>query len=128
VGLGRRDLTLHSCGPYKLAYILNQCLDRFDSPEENIQQGSPSIAGIATGSPHGRRKALQSANFITSIDVKADPALVANVTTASDAPSTGTPVSLPLRHVSSEPQVMIVDDNPINRSVSQMLSALPLET
>lgn len=33
-------LTRFSLGPYKLAYVLNKCLDRFEDPGENVQRKS----------------------------------------------------------------------------------------
>jgi hypothetical protein len=33
-------LTQIRLGPYKLAYVLNKCLDRFENPDENVQRDS----------------------------------------------------------------------------------------
>jgi hypothetical protein len=34
-------------GPYKLAYVLNKCLDRFERPDENVQPAS-NLPNVST--------------------------------------------------------------------------------
>ncbi|CAO2658632.1 Nn.00g063550.m01.CDS01 [Neocucurbitaria sp. VM-36] len=43
------EIITQPCGPYKLAFILNRCLDRFALPEENIRR--PSSDSHSSDSP-----------------------------------------------------------------------------
>jgi hypothetical protein len=116
-----------SCGPYKLAYILNQCLDRFELPEENLSHDSSSSVGTRSPKPGpfiDERPTLHPpAPCPPVMEHYEDPQ--ASLITAPDIESTPlTPpaeelVKLPIRPASTASQVLIVDDNAINRSVSR---------
>jgi CheY-like chemotaxis protein len=36
------EIITQPCGPYKLAYVLNRCLDRYDHPAENLESTGPA--------------------------------------------------------------------------------------
>jgi hypothetical protein len=112
-------LTCHSCGPFKVAYILDQCLNRLDHPEENLQHESsgsdlPHIswadrADLSTGQTLNERQSSRT--------VVAQPK--DDVTTSHVASSTADDPDAPnlAQQSLGAPQVLIVDDNGINRKV-----------
>jgi len=102
------------CGPYKLAYILCQSLDRFASPEENL----PKHSGLAQNRTPNEGKGQHvptttSRTDFAHVDDKMASASGSGVISSKD------PVDVPVRLASAEKRVMIVDDNNINRSVCQ---------
>lgn len=111
------ELTLGRCGPFKLAYILNQCLDRYENPDENVEhQSSASESprfnllgdGEPPASPRTPYHAPQSEVILTR---------KMNETTISDGgPSAENALD---NQNAAGAQVLIVDDNSINRTVSK---------
>jgi hypothetical protein len=115
------SLTHPRCGPFKLAYILNQCLDRFELPEENLRhQSSGSELSLRNPANNIERSSLPP-TISGSPATESTMIQMMNDTTISDALR---PVQLPpTASISDEVmpstvQVLIVDDNAINRSVS----------
>ena len=101
---------LGRCGPYKLAYLLNHCLDRYESPTENTPSGSgPLVAPLSVGmqkiTPYSHEMEDSS---IPSSPTNTKPALIKwNYSSAeSNTESQQDP-----------PRVLIADDNAINRRV-----------
>ena len=123
----RREANHISCGPYKLAYILNRCLDRLDNPDENIR---PSTSGGS--SPHPNLQPLRStlqdflpvrSRPITPLADSVPPekgedniSTVEIVSSKENSPIEA-PVPKPVPQNPSRPHVLITDDNIINRKV-----------
>lgn len=110
-------LTYGRCGPFKLAYILNQCLDRYENPDENIEHQSSASESPRFNllsddehpvSPRTPYHVAQSDEALTQKTNK--------TTISDDRPSAE---SIHEDGNSGGAQVLIVDDNSINRSVSK---------
>jgi hypothetical protein len=115
-------LMCQRCGPLKLAYILNHCLDRYDLPDENLRHHSSSdeSARCRHSSRSGRQapspRLDRSRNSESSISDTVNP--VATSDASAPASSNPTPPIMD-KSASQVAQVLIVDDNSINRSVSR---------
>jgi hypothetical protein len=113
-------LTRCRCGPYKLAFILNQCLDRFALPEENLRnqvRGSgPPQARTQRNRPLLRLPASTSETDFALVDTRMKGASGLDITSPEEL------IALPVRLASTEKLVMIVDDNKINRNVCSAFS------
>ncbi|UPX17003.1 uncharacterized protein EKO05_0007381 [Ascochyta rabiei] len=117
------EIMTQPLGPYKLAYVLNKCLDRFEHPDENPthteQQTtiSPRLVEMPPllGQPH-----WAETDFSQSSSVPAD-------SSNSPTPTIRTPLieqrtlpirpklTIPSRSSSNSSRVLITDDNAINR-------------
>lgn len=108
-----------SCGPFKVAYILNQCLDRLDHPEENLQHESsgnelPHVSWADSG--------VQTSSGRKSNQGRSSPAPITRLkdhTTTADSASSikhGNNSNV-AQQAFTTPEVLIVDDNTINRNV-----------
>ncbi|PSN69984.1 hypothetical protein BS50DRAFT_618935 [Corynespora cassiicola Philippines] len=102
------EITTQPCGPYKLAYLLNHCLDRYESPTENTpSESGPLVAPLSVGmqkiTPYSHEMEDSS---IPSSPTNTKPALIKwNYSSAeSNTESQQDP-----------PRVLIADDNAINR-------------
>lgn len=112
------EIITQPCGPYKLAWVLNRCLDRFEHPAENLQP-----AGIASPpqQPLWQRPQEQSRpatpvksmqNTMQSLNLESP---------ASRAPSTAgstraqASVTSPQEDDPVPSHTLIVDDNMLNR-------------
>ncbi|KAF1921711.1 hypothetical protein BDU57DRAFT_59188 [Ampelomyces quisqualis] len=113
------EIMTQPCGPFKLAYILNQCLDRFGNPDENVEHHSsasesPRFSVLGDGSgPHFPQTSYHSPQSEAALARKM------NETTTSDAVSSTTNSATATQDSqdSGGAQVLIVDDNSINRSL-----------
>ncbi|KAF2833606.1 hypothetical protein CC86DRAFT_311533 [Ophiobolus disseminans] len=109
------EIMTQPCGPYKLAYILNQCLDRFDQPDENVLHYSLDSNYFPLDTPTIERPGFFSTmgNIEGSKVYNADtePTMAHRVFPKEIA------TNVPTRPALQVPQVLIVDDNPINRSL-----------
>jgi hypothetical protein len=110
------------CGPFKLAYILNHCLDRYDLPDENLSHHSSSgeSSRYSHTSRNGRQGASQKLHLSQpseSLSIKDE---IKTVETSDTNASAGSIPASPNSNKSVSPtaQILIVDDNAINRSVS----------
>lgn len=128
------DITadLHSCGPYKLAFVLNRCLDRFALPEENLKR--PDSATVSP-QPLPRRPKLLSQpfslpNLLNDNDIPVTelaPVVIPAPLSVQVAQPTSASSTLGLLAAPSEAarpsisNVLVVDDNSINRKVSNVL-------
>ncbi|KAH7389316.1 hypothetical protein DE146DRAFT_620053 [Phaeosphaeria sp. MPI-PUGE-AT-0046c] len=113
------EIMTQPCGPFKLAYILNHCLDRFALPEENLRHrtsGSEQSLHDPTKSsePPGAQQNVPSSHSTESGMAQ----MMKDNTITEQAPSSA-PNSPPPEETQSAPvaQVLIVDDNSINRSL-----------
>ncbi|KAH7094565.1 sensor histidine kinase-like protein/response regulator [Paraphoma chrysanthemicola] len=117
------EIMTQPCGPYKLAYILNQCLDRYDLPDENLQHQSsgsesPRTAGLSTKKAPNLPdptigRTLESPTLVHEAHQAApEEALPVSVAAPEQAV-----VAMPVRPTLGASQVLIVDDNAINRSL-----------
>jgi hypothetical protein len=109
------------CGPFKLAYILNQCLDRFELPEENIRHETSDSESVPRSPSIGLERSSLPPVLAGSQATESTVIQMMNDTTISDAVrSAEIPPTAPdsAGTMSTTAQVLIVDDNSINRSVS----------
>jgi hypothetical protein len=110
------------CGPFKLAYILNQCLDRYDLPDENLRHQSSS--GESSRHSHTSRNGRKGVSQTLHLSQPSESSLTNGEikpaeTSDAIAPAASIPASpISNKPVSSTAQILIVDDNAINRSVS----------
>ncbi|KAJ4302972.1 hypothetical protein N0V90_001863 [Kalmusia sp. IMI 367209] len=152
------EIMTQPCGPYKLSYILNRCIDRFDDSSENIQksntsdrllppshletsgsrsQGSPAIPpSLPTTETTVSHVALESLRQSPSIEPSSLKSTVSAIIlpvaespplAKSPPPGESPPLAedppvelkdvLPIRTKSTEPHVLVTDDNAINRKV-----------
>lgn len=112
--------TVYSCGPYKLAHILNRCLDRFELPEENLSylsSGSTRSESPSFGVSNNEKLSLPP-GLLNQLDDPQVSTTVAPHIETSGTPSARDTIAIPNRPAPSATQILIVDDNAINRSVS----------
>lgn len=114
------EIMTQPCGPYKLAYILNKCLDRYARPEENLQHQTSGNQSPITGVPDDKR--LLQRNLTLNLSSAAEDTIPEHSLTKSSPIALVAPVPLPngvrrerSPHRSSPSHVLIVDDNAINR-------------
>lgn len=155
-------LTEIRLGPYKLAYVLNKCLDRFEHPAENVQRNSsPDHTFTIDPTQSSSRPPLEKEPPAFSHPLNLSPMptlspppvemppllnqphwyqtdkLEATSSSVSDSSDSQTPTdrlpvieerALPIRpkltkHSNLDKEtstILIVDDNAINRRVSQL--------
>ncbi|CAN9277603.1 unnamed protein product [Alternaria alternata] len=118
------EIMTQPCGPYKLAYVLDACLDRFARPEENIV--SPGTLSIPP------------AQNLLETQIREDPSTILKSLYIDDTLPRATPTTPPLsaartlstagsaankvRPSRSEEEaiishILITDDNPLNRKL-----------
>ncbi|KAF7672323.1 sensor histidine kinase response regulator [Alternaria burnsii] len=113
------EIITQPCGPYKLAYVLNRCLDRFDHPAENWQYTAPTSQSLQPLSqetkqhtyPSSPTNSLQSTLESLNSDASGPVA-------SSTAGSTTAQPSVTSPTEEEDPVVshtLIVDDNLLNR-------------
>ncbi|KAI4652412.1 hypothetical protein J4E93_002614 [Alternaria ventricosa] len=108
------EIITQPCGPYKLAWVLNRCLDRYEHPAENLQpagMSSPPPQPQQQSYPFTPTKSMQ--NTMESLSLTS-PEPVA----PSTAGSTSVQHSLTSPPQEEEPLIshtLIVDDNVLNR-------------
>ncbi|KAF2446641.1 hypothetical protein P171DRAFT_430749 [Karstenula rhodostoma CBS 690.94] len=119
------EIMTQPCGPYKLAYILNQCLDRFGDTSENI----PSNTRLQEQVSFPLQKSLDSPpsrqatpdQFVEpspppDFDMEIlKPSITQIVSHIPESPPVELKDVLPVRPKSTELHVLVVDDNSINR-------------
>lgn len=135
-------------GPYKLAYVLNKCFDRFEHPDENIQ---PAVDPTHSAAPNHSQSPFLPVREQTSFPPSTDEMslrlcephcaetnlLQSSLTVPAPSfnrnPTIRTPLIeeriLPIRPRLAMPRmspgssfnVLITDDNPINRKASIQL-------
>lgn len=139
--LNQRYTHFFRCGPHKLATILIKCIDRFDDSSENRPSltshlpfsGPNTIEAESqkqTSFPTGKRPDRLSSDLPvpskattpkprTSMDMAGENngSLTPTVEPAAESPPAGPMDVLPIRTASSEPHVLVTDDNAINRKV-----------
>ncbi|KNG47927.1 sensor histidine kinase response regulator [Stemphylium lycopersici] len=112
------EVMTQPCGPYKLAFVLNQCLDRYDHPDENLQprrvfRSLPQSALHAAQhpsnptSPIGSMQGIKESLIMRSRERAAKSAVTSHAPqSVSTTQEKGDPVV---------PHTLIVDDNNLNR-------------
>jgi CheY-like chemotaxis protein len=112
------EIITQPCGPYKLAYVLNRCLDRYEHPSENLQP-----AGLSSPPPQPLPQEDQqqtqpsSPNNSTQITMESLNMGSPRPTAPSTAGSTTAQASVTSPQ-EDEPVIshtLIVDDNLLNR-------------
>ena len=116
----RRVAKLVRCGPYKLAFVLNRCLDRYDHPSENLQRAAspnpfPQLANQDIQSPHSLYSSLGSPQETTGLSDGNAPKLTVEFEPASSAARNSATSQSDDGSVASS--TLIVDDNMLNRRV-----------
>lgn len=134
------------CGPYKLATLLDYCLKRYESPDENLEH---LLSGTSTPRPHsieGTTHYASSPLRPTTVPPSdsspvllqplASPSKIQRVPGRSETPSktlrvpflaletsiSDSATSLPIREVPMlGARILITDDNAINRKVSTLI-------
>lgn len=151
-------LTRYRLGPYKLAYVLNECLDRFDHPDENVPCTPDPSAAFEVNPPQSKSTHTEAApsppaptppNFSPPA-VEMPPLVNQPHWHATDKPRAasstcpgsknlptppaaapvvqGRPLpirpklTIPSQKSSTSSNILITDDNAINRRVSPMLT------
>ncbi|KAL5410442.1 hypothetical protein PMIN04_010638 [Paraphaeosphaeria minitans] len=119
------EIMTQPCGPYKLAYILNRCLDRFDDTSENLpgttnsqQQVSFPLEKSLKVSPlrHGSPEQFVESPPPPDFDIENLKLPVTQIVShVPESPPVESTNVLPLRPKFTEPHVLVVDDNAINR-------------
>lgn len=112
------DLT--RCGPQKLAFVLNRCLDRYDQPDDNVQsQRTPSpLSPIALHGIQEEGITRSAPGFIdlgvgsTAAEPAEQPAKLPSL-----SPTPQPAMGPSLKEDSAVPHILIVDDNALNRRV-----------
>ncbi|CAN9314350.1 unnamed protein product [Alternaria alternata] len=113
------EIITQPCGPYKLAYVINRCLDRFDHPAENLQYTAPTSQLLQPLSqeikqhtyPSSPTNSLQSTLESLNSDASGPVASsTAGSTTAQPSVTSPTEEEDPVIS-----HTLIVDDNLLNR-------------
>ncbi|KAL5375022.1 hypothetical protein DPSP01_011512 [Paraphaeosphaeria sporulosa] len=119
------EIMTQPCGPYKLAYILGRCLDRFDDISENIPSNTNSQEQVSFPQPksleppllrHGSPEQFVESPPPPDFDIDNLKSRVTQI--VSHVPESAPVVLknvLPIRSKSTDPHVLVVDDNVINR-------------
>jgi CheY-like chemotaxis protein len=112
------EIITQPCGPYKLAYVLNRCLDRYEHPSENLQP-----AGLSSPPPQPLPQEDQqqtqpsSPNNSTQITMESlnmgSPRPIAPSTAGSTTAQAS--VTSPQEDEPVISHTLIVDDNLLNR-------------
>ncbi|KAH3948584.1 hypothetical protein HBH70_071620 [Parastagonospora nodorum] len=114
------EIMTQPCGPYKAAYILNQCLDRLDHPEENLQHESSGseLTHVSWADSRELKSPGPKSDQAQSPDPPAtrlkDYATTLHATSSTNDDH-DTPNLAP--EALDAPKVLIVDDNAINRNL-----------
>ncbi|KAL7776876.1 hypothetical protein CFE70_007296 [Pyrenophora teres f. teres 0-1] len=112
------EIITQPCGPYKLAFVLNRCLDRFDHPEENLQRAMspnsfPQLVNYDNPPPRSLCSSPASTQGTNGPSESTSPGVIVKVTPASSAAQ-----SSAVSQHEDDPVVsstLIVDDNMLNR-------------
>ena len=126
-----KQLTFASCGPYKLAFVLNRCLDRYDHPEENLQHAmSPDPCPQLVNHENQPPRSLCSSPGSTKETIGplngSSPEIAVKVAPASNAvQSLGISQHEDGSVISS---TLIVDDNMLNRRVCLIFFSVSFTT
>jgi hypothetical protein len=162
-------LTKFRLGPYKLACVLNKCLDRFEHPDENVQRHSgpdhiPTIdltQSLSRSSLGEESPVLSRPSTLSPVSTSPPPAQMPPLLNQpywhqtdkleatsspnsefldSSTPAPGPPavgerahsirakLTIPGTSVSATSNILIVDDNAINRRVSSLYSHIRTST
>ncbi|KAH9876097.1 hypothetical protein J1614_003976 [Plenodomus biglobosus] len=116
------EIMTQPCGPYKLAFVLNQCLDRFERADENIKRNSstdptpePSMLDIRrTEEPSIMLQSLRIADPVGSTPPTPPPS--AQTCSATGSNTTDLVASL-LSEDAPASHILITDDNCLNRKL-----------
>ncbi|KAF2015102.1 hypothetical protein BU24DRAFT_424008 [Aaosphaeria arxii CBS 175.79] len=135
------EIMTQPCGPYKLAYIIDRCLNRFGLPEENVpspftplqsphvslsrrarDESLGSVESSGGSDYFGRSSEMYSSNSSLKFPVAQDDEAEVNTPTVKTTPK-ATPVEdqgltpPSLNEIQKGARILITDDNPINRKL-----------
>ncbi|KAF1928667.1 uncharacterized protein M421DRAFT_152089 [Didymella exigua CBS 183.55] len=146
------EIMTQPLGPFKLAYVLNKCLDRFEHPGENVQRASNLASAFEANLPQSNSPHIEepstpppfvSPPYLSPLPVEMPPLVNQPHWHATDRPeattsfftdyeylstsNAATPVpaecalpirpklTMPVKGSSSSSNILITDDNAINR-------------
>ncbi|KAH7401588.1 hypothetical protein BKA66DRAFT_405445 [Pyrenochaeta sp. MPI-SDFR-AT-0127] len=118
------EIMTQPCGPYKLAFILNRCLDRFDLPEENLRRPDSNSQSpqALPWRPKPLPQTFLSLNSVRATEPSALDPKTSSTTATTPAASMVTattntdPAVAPHEAMSSgSTRILVADDNSINR-------------
>ncbi|KAF2848894.1 sensor histidine kinase-like protein/response regulator [Plenodomus tracheiphilus IPT5] len=118
------EIMTQPCGPYKLAFVLNQCLDRFGRAEENLEHTSPSTALTPEPIMQDVRRPEDPSTMLKSLHIT-EPASATPPTpppSAQTYSATGSNHTDLIATLTSEDDapashILITDDNTLNRKL-----------
>ena len=112
------EIITQPCGPHKLAFVLNRCLDRYDQPRDNVQL-SRAVSQLPQTATHGVQELGISIRPLSPAQLN-DRSLQARPGSNAAKSPTTTPTAQPV-HIPHQEEdlaasyVLIVDDNMLNR-------------
>ncbi|KAF1358236.1 hypothetical protein EJ07DRAFT_32700, partial [Lizonia empirigonia] len=132
------EIMTQPLGPFKLAYVLNQCLDRFEHPDENVQPASNPARQSTPNVPQSQLSEHQTP--LSSPGIEMPPLLHQPHWVETDLPQYSSPspdssnistptvatfkhrehpirpkLTIPSKSYGGSSNVLITDDNAINR-------------
>ncbi|ORY16126.1 hypothetical protein BCR34DRAFT_597924 [Clohesyomyces aquaticus] len=102
------EIMTQPCGPYKLARLLNHCLNRYESADENILSNSPAYSSPRSTTDRGTSPQFQP------IEKRVDSAIPSQIIPPIDILTPDSDAT-PIESAPSVSHVLITDDNPVNR-------------
>ncbi|EUC31900.1 hypothetical protein COCCADRAFT_100102 [Bipolaris zeicola 26-R-13] len=112
------EIITQPCGPHKLAFVLNRCLDRYDQPGDNVQP-SRAVSPLPQTATYGAKELGISIPPPSPAQLNDKPLQARPAENAAKFPAT-TPTPQPV-HVPHQEEdlaashILIVDDNMLNR-------------
>ncbi|EUC41095.1 hypothetical protein COCMIDRAFT_107052 [Bipolaris oryzae ATCC 44560] len=112
------EITTQPCGPHKLAFVLNRCLDRYNQPGDNVQP-SRAVSPLPQTGSHGVEESSIPIPPPSPTQLNNRPLQVRPAENSAKAPGT-TPTPQPVHILHQEEDlaashILIVDDNMLNR-------------
>ncbi|CBX92229.1 similar to sensor histidine kinase/response regulator [Plenodomus lingam JN3] len=117
------EIMTQPCGPYKLAFVLNQCLDRFGRSEENIEHNSstdlsPERSMLDVRKQEDPSSILESLHIAESVGHTPPTPPLSARTLSTTGSNTADLVSKLLNEEDVQAShILITDDNSLNRKL-----------
>jgi signal transduction histidine kinase/CheY-like chemotaxis protein len=112
------EIITQPCGPYKLAFVLNRCLDRYDHPAENLESTGPASPPPQSMSQRIQQHMRPSSPINSAHSTIESLHLGSNGPVASSTAGSTTAQPSVVSPQEEDPiisQTLIVDDNLLNR-------------
>ncbi|EMD96619.1 hypothetical protein COCC4DRAFT_205550 [Bipolaris maydis ATCC 48331] len=104
------EVITQPCGPHKLAFVLNRCLDRYDQPDDNVQP-SRAVSPLPQTATHGVEELRISVPPPSPAQPNDRSSQARSAKNATKSP-TATPTA---EEELTASHILIVDDNMLNR-------------